>query len=184
MNRRSLRTNRFGQTLALLAAAGALSVCNGSGGAGGPWDVPEVHRRILLEWFHCTDCQEGELDAVVAKGRVMIPYLSAALLDGPTIAEDSLGRLRAIDAVVRVARYRAKRLGSMAPLAPAESTRAVSRQHDAFRLKYRLRAAQALARIDSVQAARDVAAWCATNPPLLVENPAYLASFKAIGNCQ
>lgn len=167
----------------VLVMASMLAACNGSGGAGGPWDVPEVHRRILLAWFHCTDCMEGELDAVVKKGRVMVPYLSAAIVDGPTVAEDSLGRQRAVDAVVRVARYRAKRVGQMAPLTPGESTTTVNRQHEAFLLKYRLRAAQALARLDSAQAARDVAAWCATNPALLANNPSYRESFKVIGNC-
>jgi hypothetical protein len=163
--------------------ASLLAACNGSGGPGGTWDVPEVDRQIILPWLLCTDCIEGELDKVVARGDVLVPYLSSALLEGPTRAEDSLAQMRAKEAVVRAMEYRGRRLGTLAQLSPAESLAATRAQHDAFRLKYRLRAAQALQRLDSARAHDAVSSLCNASPIELRRNPQYRASFKSIGDC-
>ena len=110
----------------------------------------------------------------------MVPYLSTAILDGAPPLDDSLGERRAIEAVNRVIRYRARRGGTMSA---GDSSNAVQRQHDSFLLTYRLRAAQALRTIDPLRAATDVAQLCQQNPPEMQRQPAFRASFKSIGAC-
>ena len=166
--------------LGLAATAVQQAACNGSGGPGGFWDVPEVDRQIIMTWLLCTDCIEGELEKVVQRGRKLVPYLSSALVEGPTEADDSLADMRAKEAYLRVLNYRRRRGGVVTQ---AESLAVVAVQKDAFVLKYRLRAAEALARLDSTRAAGDVAAFCQANPILFERNPTYKVSFQAIGAC-
>ena len=181
---RSLSTkpsgHRWWLTSSVLLVCALVSACNGSGGAAGLWDVPEVSRQIIRRWLYCIDCTDGELASVTAKGATMVPYLSTAILDGAPPLDDSLAERRAIEAVNRVIRYRARRGGTMSV---DDSSNAVERQHDSFLLTYRLRAAQALRTIDPLRAATDVAQLCQQNPPEMQRQPAFRASFKSIGAC-
>ena len=166
-------------SLLLCAMAGA---CEGSGGPGGVWDVPEVDRQIIMPWLLCTDCIDGELDHVVKRGRRLIPYLATAVRDGPTRHEDSLSQMRANEAYARLLSYRGRR-GVVTQADSLALQSVVVAQKDAFLLKYRLRAAEALARLDSTRAALSVKAFCQANPDILARNPQYLTSFRAIGSC-
>jgi hypothetical protein len=130
--------------------------------------------------LYCSDCTDGELARITAKGDILLPYLRSALLEGAPQLDDSLAARRAVDAVSRMIRYRARRNETMSA---AESTAAVTRQHDAFLVTYRLRAAQALKTIDPLRAATDVRALCNNPPGELLRQPVYRASFKAIVSC-
>jgi hypothetical protein len=43
-------------------------------------------RRTIIQWLECEECTEGELDSVLALGRVAVPTLAATLIDGPAPA--------------------------------------------------------------------------------------------------
>ena len=164
----------------LVALVPLLAACSGSSVI---WDVPEVDRQIVKPWLVCADCSGGELDRVVATGRRLVPYLSAALLKGPTHADDSLAQRRAVEAVSRARRFRLGHLGPDAILSPGDSLISVNGQHDDFRLTYRLRAAQALFRIDPVRAAEEVAQFCGGGSPELTRHQQYKLSFATLGLC-
>lgn len=145
------------------------------------WDVPAVDRRTLTEWLVCGDCTSSEFDRVVGNGPRMIPYLESALMDGPTAQQDSLVRRQGQETVARGQRYRLSR--GIVGASTADSAEAVQRYVDGFRLTYRLRAATALARLDSARARALVGRFCLTNSPELVRHPEFKASFAAIAPC-
>ena len=148
------------------------------------WAVPDVDRRIVMPWLLCTDCTANELAKVLVYGDRVVPTLEDALREGPTNAEDSVTMLQATEAVLRARRYR-NRHGIVTPLSTGDSSESVQRQLDHFQLSYRLRAAQALVRIDSLRAAALVDQFCAltTTVGQLQRRPEFRASFEAIGNC-
>lgn len=162
------------------ALASLLAACSGPSGI---WDVPEVNRQIIKPWLVCGDCTHGEFARVLATGPRLTPYLAAALNDGPTHADDSLSRARAVEAVTRANRYRLRHVGPVAVLSTADSLRSVNGQHDDFRLTYRLRAAQALVRIDSLRATAGVTRFCTSGSRELTRQPQFRASFATIGPC-
>ena len=165
------------RSLVLLLALMAASV-----GCSSIWDVPAVDRQIVNPWLECGDCIGGELDHVVATGTRLVPYLVVALRDGPSLHDDSLARGQAAEAVNRAKRYRGGH-GPGALLTAVDSLRAVVGQHDNFRLTYRLRAAQALFKLDSARAATEVAHFCTSGSPELARNLQYKASFATLGPC-
>jgi hypothetical protein len=150
--------------------------------ASGCWRVPDADREIITPWLLCADCTSGELQHVVSHGRPMIRYLKAALFDGPTRADNAKASAQATEAVLRATRYRAGK-GLPGPMATAESLAIVSRQEDYFKLTYRLRAAQALERIDSIDAKRSVLRFCLDSVPEYRKHPEFNAAFKRIGSC-
>ena len=164
------RTNRIAAAAAM-AALGALAC----------WSVPEVDRRIVMPWLLCTDCTSGELDRVLVYGARVVPTLLSALHDGPTHAEDSVTALSATEGVLRARRYRVRHGG--VAITTADSLESVQRQLDNFQLTYRLRAAQALVRIDPLRAATAVDKVCSDQAQALNRRPEFKVSFKAIGAC-
>ena len=146
------------------------------------WSVPEVDRQIVMPWLLCTDCTTGELDRVVVYGKRVAPTLADALSAGPTSLEDSVTRVQAAEGVMRARRYRVRH-NIVAPLTTADSLETVQRQLDHFQLTYRLRAAQALVRIDSLRAAGLVNDFCVSAANQLNRRPEFRVAFQAIGTC-
>lgn len=149
---------------------------------GACWSVPEVDRQIIKPWLDCVDCTSDQLNRVVATGPRLVPYLESALRDGPLPTDTSLARQRAVQAVARAMRYR-QRHGPPVAMTQDESLRVVTGQLDEFRLNYRLRAAQALFRLDSARASQLVAEFCASGPAELQRHPGYKTSFNRVGAC-
>ncbi len=156
------------------AACGVLSAC---------WRVPDVERREIRPWLVCDECTSGELDQVVAMGASAKRYLRAAIADGPSLADDSVMRYQAVEGVVRANRYRLQQQVAALPVPSADSAAIVLRQVDDFRLRYRLRAAQALQQIDAASDSVAVLRLCSTPPPELVRMPEYRPLFNSFGPC-
>ncbi|HEX4934298.1 MAG TPA: hypothetical protein VFV33_14005 [Gemmatimonadaceae bacterium] len=146
------------------------------------WSVPDVDRQLVRRWLDCVDCTGGELAGLVAKGERLVPYLASALREGPTASDDSLADRRAVEAIARATRYR-QRHGVAPALSSADSSNAVRAQRDEYSLTYRLRAAQAFFRIDSLGAARAVSEYCSSAAPELQRHPEYRSSFARLGPC-
>lgn len=147
------------------------------------WRVPDVERREIRPWLVCDECTGGELGRVVAMGASARRYLRAAIADGPTLADDSIIRYQATEGVVHANRYRLQQPVAVPPLPSADSAEIVLRQVDDFRLRYRLRAAQALQQIDTRSDSVAVARLCSTPPPELVRMPEYRPLFNNFGAC-
>jgi hypothetical protein len=146
------------------------------------WSVPEVDRHIINPWLICSDCTQGELDAVVQHGSRATRYLRHALINGPRPSDDSVALAMATEAVSRARRYRAEH-GIIAAISSADSLAALTAHLEEFRLSYRLRAAEALRRIVPADS-QTVGELCANPPPELVRHPEYRPRFKRFGACQ
>lgn len=146
------------------------------------WSVPEVDRREVRPWLICGDCTNGELARVVALGERAERYLRAAIAEGPTRADDSVMTKQLEEGVGRARRYRSDR-GILAPLSSADSVGVIERQLDDFRLRYRLRAMQALRQIDARADSTAVMRLCADPPPELVRQSEFRAQFAPFGTC-
>lgn len=151
-------------------------------GAPACWSVPEVDRREIRPWLICGDCTDGELARVVALGERAERYLRAAIADGPTRADDSVMTAQLEEGVTRARRYRSDR-GILAPLSSTDSVGVIQRQLDDFRLRYRLRAVQALRQIDARSDSSAVLRLCADPPPELVRQAEFRAQFAPFGTC-
>lgn len=160
--------------LALLLALQVAAACSSS--------VPEVERREIKPWLVCGDCTNGELDRVVAMGETAERYLRAAISDGPTRADDSVMTRQSVEGVARANRYRNDRQ-IPGPVSPVDSSEVITRQLDDFRLRYRLRAAEALRRIDPRADSIAVRSLCSNPPPELVRMPEYRPRFATYGIC-
>lgn len=105
--------------------------------------------KALLSWFECRPCRGAELKAVVAYGTAAVPRLAATLKDGlsPATRESlSVGLAARYDELDAQARGDPRyKMGS----AKAEF---VARYVDYVDMRYRVRAAQALAAIGGVEA--------------------------------
>lgn len=145
------------------------------------WSVHSVDREVISPWLLCADCTQGELDRIVQTGPRLIPYLVTALQDGPTQTADSLARRRAIESGIRAANYRAKR--SLPLIPPGDSSELVENQMEGFNLTYRLRAAQALFRLNPARASTEVAQFCTNHPQELTKHSEFKPSFASIGAC-
>jgi hypothetical protein len=148
------------------------------------WSVPDADRRTITAWLTCIECTSGELDRVLARGSDMVPHLERAVEEGPTPRDDSLAARRATQAVQRIQRYRTGKGIRPGTLGSTDSARFVQGQHDAFTLSYRLRAAQALQRLDSAAASAAVSEYCRGKQPALDRRPEFRTSFGAIGPCR
>jgi hypothetical protein len=87
-------TRRLPPTL-LLFAAGLWLACHTAAPAPTPEQATEA-RRVLVAWFECEECWDGELEAVLALGKRAVPQLAATLDGGLSPAtraalEDQLG---------------------------------------------------------------------------------------------
>lgn len=146
------------------------------------WSVPEVDRRVVKPWLTCSDCTDGELERVVSLGSRATRYLRAAIIDGPTSTDDSLLTRQVGEGVQRARRYRAeRRIGVL--ITSQDSSTVVNRQVDDFRLRYRLRAAQALHEIDARADSAAIFALCSNAPPELVKRPEFRLHFRRFGIC-
>lgn len=157
-----------------LVAACALAV--------GCWSVPEPERREVTAWLLCVHCGEPELTRLLSMGPRAERYLRAAIIDGPTRTDDSLVARQAVEVVLRAHRYRRDR-GHMVPVSSADSSETIQRQVDDFRLRYRLRAAHALARLDAAADSAAIRTMCDSDPPELARRPEYREQFRLYGPC-
>lgn len=146
------------------------------------WSVPEVDRYQIRPWLVCSDCTSDELNRVLAIGPRAERYLRAAIVDGPTTADDSVITLQATESVLRARRYRGVQV-STDTVSSADSTRIVRHQLSDFRLRYRLRAAEALARLDPRADSAAVRTFCTNAPQELLDRPAYKSQFRQYGEC-
>lgn len=154
------------------------------------WSVPDVDRRAVKPWLICSDCTRGELDRVVAMGPRVTRYLVAAIEDGPTAADDDHIAQNVREGVGRAGRNLQLRPGStgqdsalFATVDTVQVARIVARQLADFRLRYRLRAAEALSRIDARADSAAVAALCANPPTELRDRPEYRRQLSQFGTC-
>jgi hypothetical protein len=106
-------------------------------------------RRVLVNWFECDECVDGELAAVLQLGERAVPDLIAALESGADDARRSLFERELNERFDRLIRYQADH-----PNAQVGSDRGafVRMYLDNFDAQYRVRAATALAEIDGVEA--------------------------------
>lgn len=146
------------------------------------WSVPEVDRREIRPWLVCSDCTSDELNRVLAIGPRAERYLRAAIVDGPTPADDSVITLQATEGVLRARRYRGLQHAADT-VTSTDSSRIVRHQLSDFRLRYRLRAAEALVRIDPRLDSAAVRTFCTNAPPELLDRPAYKSQFRQYGEC-
>ena len=103
----------------------------------------------LANWFECADCDQGELEVVTRYGRHVVPGLAATLDEGPSAASREILRRsleELYDALVEQARERP----NMKPRSSREEF--VARYLAGFDVRYRVRAATALARIGGADA--------------------------------
>lgn len=150
--------------------------------AAGCWSSPGPERQEIKAWLLCTHCGQPALVRVLSLGPRAEPHLRSAILDGPSRADDSLVVLQAEEVISRARRHRNDR-GVVAPVSTSDSSETVQRQVDDFRLRYRLRAAFALARLDAGSDSVAVRQMCASDPPELVRRPEYREQFRLYGPC-
>ena len=109
--------------------------------------MPDYPTDPIGRWMECEECDEGELQAVVAMGSGAVQALSSHLIQGPPA-----DRLEALDATLRASHAR------IAGTEGAESQAAfLERYRGNYVAKYQSRAAQALGAIRSPDALRALA---------------------------
>lgn len=149
-------------TLLLLALVGAfgMACCHGrpTGGNGGggtpPIDVKksEEIRTRLVEWLECEECTEGELEALTAFGREVVPMLAKTLVQGPAPASRELLRRDLVRRYHELQRYAATHPEEgLGDLTESEFVDLYLGNYVAL---YRVRAAQALGAIGGPEAER------------------------------
>ncbi len=114
---------------------------------------PKESRRIqevLIAWFECEECNEGELRRVVALGRKIVPTLGATLQQGPAPASRELYRLRLRDAYDELQAYARSHPEEKIDLPSRDKY--VTTYLDNYIATYKIRAAKALGAIGGTEA--------------------------------
>lgn len=119
--------------------------------AANPAATAEAARQALVEWFECEECGEGQLRNVVKYGKLVIPNLRGALLEGLSPASEELLRRDLGRRYDELRAYAEKN-----PYAKPAGTREqfIAMYVANYHAQYRIRAAQALAAIGGAEAVR------------------------------
>jgi len=62
-------------------------------------------RRMIISWLECEECTDGELQAVVRLGDVVVPSLTTILRDGPSPSRREIARRSLVDAYRQLRAY-------------------------------------------------------------------------------
>jgi len=108
-------------------------------------------QAIILAWLECTECQAGELKAVVRLGPVAIPSLRASLREGPSPVSREAMRRHLVDSYRRLKRYQAAHPDFKFTQSEADY---ITHYMDLYVAQYQIRSAKALVAIGGPEAKR------------------------------
>lgn len=101
-------------------------------------------RRTIVTWLECEECTEGELEAVVKLGPVVVPSLVAILREGPSRASRESLRRHLISTYEKLKQYERTHPEAKVPMSEEEY---VKTYMDNYMALYQIRAAKALAAV-------------------------------------
>lgn len=115
-----------------------------------PEKAAEV-RRMIVAWLECEECEEQQLEKVVALGTVAVPTLAATLKQGPSTASRELFRRHLADTYEQLVVYASKHPQDKLPMSREQYIKTYMENYVAL---YRMRAARALGAIGNPAARR------------------------------
>lgn len=108
-------------------------------------------REILSRWLECTECNHGELEAVVRLKILALPGLMASFREGPSPANREAMRVHLMRSYKHLAEYKARHQSFNLAITETEY---LDRYLENYIAQYRIRAAIALGRIGGLEAKR------------------------------
>lgn len=117
-------------------------------------------RHTVVAWLECGECEDGELEAVVALGEAIVPSLEASLERGPSAASHELLRRHLISTYQDLETYAQTHPEAKLPLSESDY---VDLYLESFEALYQMRAAEALAAVGGKRAEK--ALWEAVKQP-------------------